>query len=163
MKFLHTMLRVGDLDRSINFYTENFAMKLIRKHDNKEYKYTLAFVGYGDEKNHTVLEFTYNWGTENYDIGNAFGHLALGVDDIYKTCDKLKANGIEITREPGPVKGGKTVIAFLKDPDGYPIELIQQDEKFLKEMEIAQRVMQEDHNVLKSLAKDKKSKPGRSE
>lgn len=125
MKFLHTMLRVGDLDRTIKFYTENFGMQLLRKHDNKEYKYTLAFVGYGDEKEHTVLEFTYNWGTESYDIGTAFGHLAIGVDDIYETCDKLKTNGITITREPGPVKGGKTVIAFLKDPDGYTIELIQ--------------------------------------
>jgi lactoylglutathione lyase len=119
------MLRVGDLDRTIKFYTENFGMQLLRKHDNKEYKYTLAFVGYGDEKEHTVLEFTYNWGTESYDIGTAFGHLAIGVDDIYETCDKLKTNGITITREPGPVKGGKTVIAFLKDPDGYTIELIQ--------------------------------------
>ncbi len=125
MKFLHTMLRVGDLDRSIKFYTENFAMKLLRKSDNEAYKYTLAFIGYGDEKDHTVLELTYNWGTKNYDIGTAFGHLAIGVDEIYKTCETLKENGIPITREPGPVKGGSTVIAFLKDPDGYPIELIQ--------------------------------------
>jgi len=125
MKFLHTMIRVGDLERSIKFYTECFDMKLLRTSENSEYQYTLAFVGYGDESDHTVLELTYNWGTDSYEHGNAFGHLAIGVDDIYATCDKLKAAGANITREPGPVKGGSTVIAFLDDPDGYKIELIE--------------------------------------
>lgn len=126
MKFLHTMLRVGNLERSIQFYTECFGMTLLRKSENTEYQYTLAFIGYGDETNHTVLELTYNWGTEHYDMGNAFGHLAIGVDDIYAFCDKLEQHGATITRAPGPVKGGTTVIAFLEDPDGYKIELIEE-------------------------------------
>ena len=125
MKFLHTMLRVGDLERSIKFYTECFGMKLLRKNENTEYKYTLAFIGYGDESEHTVLELTYNWGVDSYDHGSAFGHLAIGVDDIYATCKKLEDAGANITRAPGPVKGGTTVIAFLEDPDGYKVELIE--------------------------------------
>jgi len=124
MKLLHTMLRVGDLDRSISFYTDVLGMNLIRKSENAKYKYTLAFVGYGDESQGAVIELTYNWGQACYDHGNAFGHIALETDDIYATCDAIKAKGGLVTREPGPVKGGSTVIAFVKDPDGYSIELI---------------------------------------
>ncbi|UXI00371.1 lactoylglutathione lyase [Photobacterium sp. TY1-4] len=124
-RILHTMLRVGDLDRAIEFYTDVMGMKLLRKHDNEAYKYTLAFVGYSDESEGAVIELTYNWGTTEYDMGNAFGHIAIGVEDIYATCDAIKAAGGNITREPGPVKGGTTHIAFVKDPDGYQIELIQ--------------------------------------
>jgi lactoylglutathione lyase len=118
------MLRVGDLDRSIEFYTQVLGMKLIRRSDNEQYKYTLAFVGYGDEKDGAVIELTYNWGVSEYEHGGAFGHIAIETDDIYATCDAIKAKGGQITREPGPVKGGTTVIAFVKDPDGYSIELI---------------------------------------
>ncbi|WP_299734438.1 lactoylglutathione lyase [uncultured Endozoicomonas sp.] len=125
MRFLHTMLRVGDLDRSIKFYTEVLGMTLLRKHDNEEYKYTLAFVGYGDESEQAVIELTYNWGTDSYDLGSAFGHIALGADDIYATCETIRAAGGKISREPGPVLGGSTEIAFVEDPDGYKIELIQ--------------------------------------
>lgn len=125
MRLLHTMLRVGNLEQSIAFYTEVLGMKLIRQADNEQYKYTLAFLGYGDESEQTVIELTYNWDTDSYDLGNAFGHLAIECDDIYQTCDTIREKGITITREPGPVKGGKTVIAFIKDPDGYSIELIQ--------------------------------------
>ncbi|MBY6063305.1 lactoylglutathione lyase [Pseudidiomarina sediminum] len=128
MRMLHTMLRVGDLDRSIKFYTELMGMKLLRQADNEEYKYTLAFVGYGDEKDHTVLELTYNWGESEYDLGNAYGHIAIGVDDIYALCEKLEAQGADVYRKPGPVKGGKTVIAFVRDPDGYAIELIERSD-----------------------------------
>ncbi len=124
-RVLHTMLRVGDLDESVKFYTEVMGMKLLRTSENKEYKYTLAFVGYGDESEGAVIELTYNWGTSEYDLGNAFGHIAIGVDDIYATCDAIKAAGGNVTREPGPVKGGTTHIAFVKDPNGYMIELIQ--------------------------------------
>ena len=118
------MLRVGDLDRSIAFYTDVLGMNLIRKSENTEYKYTLAFVGYGDESQGAVIELTYNWEQDNYDHGNAFGHIALETDDIYAMCNAIKAKGGSVTREPGPVKGGSTVIAFVKDPDGYSIELI---------------------------------------
>lgn len=124
MRILHTMLRVGDLQRSIDFYTRVLGMKLLRKSENSEYKYTLAFVGYGDEKDEAVIELTYNWGVSEYELGSAYGHIALEVDDIYATCEALRAAGAKITREPGPVKGGTTVIAFVEDPDGYKIELI---------------------------------------
>ncbi|HHP5403850.1 TPA: lactoylglutathione lyase [Aeromonas veronii] len=124
MRILHTMLRVGDLQRSIDFYTRVLGMKLLRKSENSEYNYTLAFVGYGDEKDEAVIELTYNWGVSEYELGSAYGHIALEADDIYATCDALRAAGAKITREPGPVKGGTTVIAFVEDPDGYKIELI---------------------------------------
>lgn len=124
MRILHTMLRVGDLQRSIDFYTRVLGMKLLRKSENSEYKYTLAFVGYGDEKDEAVIELTYNWGVSEYELGSAYGHIALEADDIYATCEALRAAGAKITREPGPVKGDTTVIAFVEDPDGYKIELI---------------------------------------
>jgi len=124
MRLLHTMLRVTDLEKSINFYQQVLDMKLLRQSENAEYKYTLAFLGYGDELDTTVIELTYNWGTDAYDLGNAYGHIAIETDDIYQTCEKIKSLGGVITREPGPVKGGTTVIAFVKDPDGYMIELI---------------------------------------
>jgi len=124
MRLLHTMLRVGDLTKSIHFYTAVLDMKLLRQSENEEYQYTLAFLGYGDETDTTVLELTYNWGTSEYDLGSGYGHIAIETDDIYATCDKIKALGGEITREAGPVKGGSTIIAFVKDPDGYMIELI---------------------------------------
>ena len=123
-RILHTMLRVGDLDRSINFYTNVLGMKLLRKSDNEEYEYTLAFIGYADESDSTVIELTYNWGTSEYDLGTAYGHIAISADDIYETCEEIRRAGGEIIREPGPVKGGTTEIAFVKDPDGYSIELI---------------------------------------
>jgi lactoylglutathione lyase len=124
MKFLHTMIRVNDLDESLNFYCDVLGMKLLRKRDYPSGKFTLAFVGYGDESNNTVLELTYNWETHKYDLGNAFGHLALGVDDIYKTCDDLRSRGAKVVREPGPMAHGSTHIAFIEDPNGYKIELI---------------------------------------
>ncbi len=124
MRLLHTMLRVGNLQKSIDFYTDILNMKLIRQSENTEYKYTLAFLGYGDESNSTVLELTYNWDSSEYDLGTGYGHIAIETDDIYATCDKIKEMGGQITREAGPVKGGTTVIAFVKDPDGYMIELI---------------------------------------
>jgi len=123
-RILHTMLRVGDLDRSINFYTNVLGMKLLRKSDNEEYEYTLAFIGYADESDSTVIELTYNWDTSEYDLGTAYGHIAISADDIYETCEEIRRAGGEIIREPGPVKGGTTEIAFVKDPDGYSIELI---------------------------------------
>jgi lactoylglutathione lyase len=123
--YLHTMLRVKDLDASIKFYTGLLGMHEIRRHEVPEGKYTLSFVGYGDEKTNTVLELTHNWGHEGYDIGSAFGHLALGVPDVYATCAQLREAGAKITREPGPVQFGTTVIAFVEDPDGYKIELIE--------------------------------------
>ena len=123
--YLHTMMRVGNLDRSIKFYTENLGMKELRRADVPDGKYTLVFLGYGNERDHTVLELTYNYGTETYDMGTAFGHLALGVSDIKATCEKLRKAGAKISREPGPVKFGTTVIAFVEDPDGYKIELVQ--------------------------------------
>ncbi|ABY68786.1 putative lactoylglutathione lyase [Actinobacillus pleuropneumoniae] len=125
MRILHTMLRVGDLERSIKFYTEVLGMRLLRTSENPQYKYSLAFVGYADESESAVIELTYNWGVESYELGTAFGHIALGVDDIYTTIESLRAAGAKITREPGPVLGGTTVIAFAEDPDGYKIEFIE--------------------------------------
>ena len=128
MRFLHTMLRVGNLERSINFYTQVLGMTLIRRSENPEYKYSLAFVGYGSNPEHAELELTYNHGVDKYDMGTAYGHIALGVPDAYAACDKIKAAGGQVTREAGPVKGGSTVIAFVTDPDGYKIELIERKE-----------------------------------
>lgn len=125
MRILHTMLRVGDLQRSIDFYTTVLGMKLLRTSDNPEYKYSLAFLGYGSNPDHAELELTYNWGTESYDLGSAYGHIAISAEDIYATCDAVRAAGGNISREPGPVKGGSTVIAFITDPDGYKVELIE--------------------------------------
>lgn len=127
MRMLHTMLRVSNLERSLQFYTEVLGMTLLRKRDYEEGRFTLAFVGYGDEKNHTVLELTHNWDTSSYELGNAYGHIAIGVDDAYKACEKIKTRGGKVVREAGPMKGGVTVIAFVEDPDGYKVELIQQD------------------------------------
>ena len=125
MKFLHTMIRVNDLEESLRFYCDVLGMKLLRRKDYPSGKFTLAFVGYGDESTNTVVELTYNWDTHTYNFGDAFGHLALGVDDIYKTCEKIRSAGGTITREPGPMKHGTTVIAFVEDPSGYKIELIE--------------------------------------
>ena len=125
MRLLHTMLRVGDLQRSVRFYTEVLGMTLLRTTDRPEQKYSLAFVGYDDEKRAAVLELTYNYGVERYELGNAFGHVAIGVPDVKHACDKVRTNGGRVTREPGPVKGGTSVIAFVEDPDGYKIEFIQ--------------------------------------
>ncbi|QDJ12950.1 lactoylglutathione lyase [Mergibacter septicus] len=125
MKILHTMLRVGNLERSIKFYTEVLGMRLLRQNENVEYQYTLAFLGYADEDSSAVLELTYNWGVEQYDLGNAYGHIAIGVDDIYQVCESVRLAGGKIIREAGPVKGGTTVIAFVEDPDGYKIEFIE--------------------------------------
>ena len=125
MRVLHTMVRVGDLDRSIKFYTDVLGMKLLRRKDYPDGKFTLAFVGYGPETEQAVMELTYNWGTDQYDLGNAFGHVALEVDDVYKACADIKQRGGKVTREAGPMKHGSTVIAFVEDPDGYKIELIQ--------------------------------------
>ncbi|MCC3701420.1 lactoylglutathione lyase [Rouxiella badensis] len=125
MRLLHTMIRVGDMQRSIKFYTEVLGMKVLRTSQNKEYKYDLAFVGYEDESEGAVIELTYNYGVESYDHGTAFGHLALGVDDVAQTCEDIRKAGGKVVREAGPVKGGTTVIAFVEDPDGYKIELIE--------------------------------------
>ena len=124
VRILHTMLRVGDLDRSIAFYTKVLSMKELRRKDYPDGKFTLAFLGYGDESENTVLELTHNWGVENYDIGTAFGHIAIGVDDVYKACEKMKEQGGKIIRDAGAMNAGSTIIAFLEDPDGYEIELI---------------------------------------
>ena len=127
MRLLHTMLRVGDLDRSLAFYQEVLGMKLLRKSDYPEGKFTLAFVGYGDEIDHTVLELTHNWDTSSYDLGNAYGHIATEVEDAYAACDAARAKGGNVVREAGPMKHGTTVIAFVEDPDGYKIEFIQKN------------------------------------
>jgi lactoylglutathione lyase len=125
MRMLHTMLRVGDLDRSIDFYTKILGMQVLRKHDFPDGKFSLAFIGYGDEKDHTVIELTHNWGVETYEMGNAYGHIAIEVDDAYAACDQAKQAGGKVIREAGPMMHGTTVIAFIQDPDGYKIEFIQ--------------------------------------
>ncbi len=125
MRILHTMLRVGDLQRSIDFYTKVLGMNLLRTTDRPDQKYTLAFVGYGKNPEHAELELTYNYGVDKYELGTAYGHIAIAVADAYKTCEQVKAQGGNVTREAGPVKGGSTVIAFVQDPDGYKIELIE--------------------------------------
>jgi lactoylglutathione lyase len=125
MRLLHTMLRVGNLDDSIRFYCDLLGMQLLRRKDYPSGEFTLAFLGYGDEADNTVIELTYNWGKTAYDLGDAYGHIALGVDDIYATCAAIQAQGGKISREPGPMKHGTTVIAFIEDPDGYKVELIQ--------------------------------------
>ncbi|MCD6735082.1 MAG: lactoylglutathione lyase [Burkholderiaceae bacterium] len=125
MRILHTMLRVGDMQRSIDFYTRLMGMKVLRTTDRPEQKYSLAFVGYGDEAGHAVIELTYNYGVDRYEIGTGYGHIAIEVDDAAATCERIRAGGGLVTREAGPVKGGTTVIAFVQDPDGYKIELIE--------------------------------------
>ena len=125
MRMLHTMLRVGDMKRSVDFYTKVLGMKLLRTTDRPEQKYSLAFVGYDDEERTAVLELTYNYGVERYELGNAFGHIAIGVPDVRGACERVRAAGGKVTREAGPVKGGTTVIAFVDDPDGYKIEFIE--------------------------------------
>jgi len=125
MRLLHTMIRVGNLEESLKFYCEVLGMKLLRQKEYPEGKFTLAFVGYGPESEQAVIELTYNWGVDQYDIGTGYGHVALGVDDIYSTCEAIKTKGGKVTREPGPMKHGSSVIAFVEDPNGYKIELIQ--------------------------------------
>lgn len=125
MRILHTMLRVGDLEKSLDFYTNVLGMRLLRRKDYPDGKFTLAFVGYEEESEGAVLELTHNWDTSSYDLGNGYGHIALEVEDAYKSCDDIKARGGKVTREAGPMKHGQTVIAFVEDPDGYKIELIQ--------------------------------------
>lgn len=124
MRILHTMLRVGDLGRSIKFYTEVLGMKLLRKKDYPDGKFTLAFIGYGDESENTVIELTYNWGTDSYDLGTGYGHIALEVDDVYEAAEEIRKRGGKILREAGPMNAGTTIISFVEDPDGYPVELI---------------------------------------
>ncbi len=125
MRLLHTMLRVGDLDRSLAFYTDVLGMRLLRRKDYPGGRFTLAFVGYGDERDHTVLELTHNWDTSSYELGEGYGHIAIGVDDIHTTCTAIADRGGRVVRPPGPMKHGSTVIAFVEDPDGYKVELIQ--------------------------------------
>jgi lactoylglutathione lyase len=125
MRILHTMLRVGNLERSLKFYQEVLGMRLLSRKDYPTGKFTLAFVGYGENPDHAEIELTHNWDVASYELGTAYGHIALGVDDIYKVCDQIRAAGGLLTREPGPMKGGTTVIAFVQDPDGYKIELIE--------------------------------------
>ncbi len=127
MRMLHTMLRVGNLEQSLNFYQNVLGMKLLRKHDYPEGRFSLAFVGYGDEIDHTVIELTHNWDTERYDLGNGYGHIAIEVDDAYAACELVKQKGGKVTREAGPMMHGTTVIAFVEDPDGYKIEFIQKN------------------------------------
>lgn len=124
MRILHTMLRVGNLSKSIDFYTNILGMKLLRQQDYPEGKFTLAFIGYGDESSHTVIELTYNYGVDSYDLGKGYGHIAIGCEDVYSTCDKIRAAGGKIVREPGPMMHGTTILAFVEDPDGYKIELL---------------------------------------
>ena len=124
MRILHTMLRTGDLDRSIQFYTEVLGMKLLRRKDYPAGEFTLAFLGYGDESDHTVIELTYNWGVDRYEMGTAYGHIAIEVDDVYRATEEVKNRGGKILREAGPMNAGTTIISFIENPDGYPIELI---------------------------------------
>ena len=124
MRILHTMLRVGDLDRSIRFYTEVLGMKLLRQKDYPDGEFTLAFIGYGEEAENTVIELTHNWDTDSYDLGTGYGHIALEVDDVYKATEGIKTRGGKILRDAGPMNAGTTIISFIEDPDGYPIELI---------------------------------------
>lgn len=124
MRILHTMLRTGDLDRSIKFYTEILGMRLLRRQDYPAGQFTLAFVGYGEESDHTAIELTYNWGVDRYEMGTAYGHIAIEVDDVYQAAAEVKNRGGKILREAGPMNAGATIIAFIEDPDGYPIELI---------------------------------------
>lgn len=124
MRLLHTMLRVGDLEKSIAFYRDVLGMQLLRRNDYPEGKFTLAFLGYGKEEENTVLELTHNWDTEHYDLGNGYGHIAIGVDDVYAACERIRASGGNVVREPGPMKHGSTVLAFVEDPDGYKVELL---------------------------------------
>lgn len=124
MRILHTMLRTGDLNRSVGFYTEVLGMRLLRQKDYPDGKFTLAFLGYGDESDNTVIELTYNWGVDSYDMGSAYGHIAIEVEDVYKAAEDIKARNGKILREAGPMNAGTTIIAFVADPDGYPIELI---------------------------------------
>ena len=137
MRILHTMLRVNNLEESLKFYCDILGMKLLRQKEYPGGEFTLAFVGYGDEADEAVIELTYNWGVDSYDLGNAYGHIALGVDDIYGTCDKIKSLGGKVTREPGPMKHGSTVIAFVEDPNGYKIELIQTPTQNIAESQAA--------------------------
>ncbi|MDH5611017.1 MAG: lactoylglutathione lyase [Gammaproteobacteria bacterium] len=127
MRLLHTMLRVGDLDQSIKFYTEILGMRLLRRKDYPEGKFTLAFLGYGDEKENTVLELTYNWDISSYDLGNGFGHLAIEVNNVYQATEQIRQQGGKILRDAGPMNAGNTIIAFVEDPDGYQIELLAKD------------------------------------
>lgn len=124
MRILHTMLRTGNLDRSIQFYTEVLGMKLLRRKDYPAGEFTLAFLGYGDESDHTVIELTYNWGVDRYEMGTAYGHIAIEVDDVYRATEEVKNRGGKILREAGPMNAGTTIISFIEDPDGYPVELI---------------------------------------
>ncbi len=124
MRMLHTMLRVTNLDESLKFYCEVLGMKLLRKHDFPSGKFTLAFVGYGDESETTVLELTHNWEVSSYDLGDAYGHIAIGVDDVYAACDRIRERGGNVVRDAGPMKGGTAVIAFVEDPDGYKVEIV---------------------------------------
>jgi len=126
MRLLHTMIRVGDLDKSITFYTDTLGMQLLRRKDFPGGKFTLAFLGYGDESENTVLELTHNWDTDSYDLGNGYGHIAIGVDDVYAACERIRNVGGNVVREPGPMMHGSTVIAFVEDPDGYKIELLSE-------------------------------------
>jgi lactoylglutathione lyase len=126
VRLLHTMIRVNNLEESLAFYRNALGMKVLRQKDYPDGKFTLAFVGYGDERDSTVIELTYNWDKSSYNHGDAFGHIAIGVDDIYRTCQELKNKGVKVVREPGPMKFGQTVIAFIEDPNGYKIELIEQ-------------------------------------
>ncbi len=125
MRLMHTMIRVNDLDESLKFYCDKLGMKLLRKNDYPGGKFTLAFIGFGSIRDTTVIELTYNWDTHKYELGNAFGHLAIGVDDVYRVCEDLRAKGVKVVREPGPMAHGKSVIAFIEDPNGYRIELVE--------------------------------------